>query len=90
MNLNLRQEWVRGCCLPIDIPAVFNRQDIHRFGSGLPVEDSKGPDSVGPDSIFLEFAFQRFDVEGMFCEVSDGVFDFVTRSGVEGCQIFEQ
>lgn len=69
INQNLTQNSARRDCLPIDIFAVFNRQDIQPPDSSFPVKDSIGPDSVGPDLIFVEFAFQRFAIEGMVSEV---------------------
>ena len=76
-------------CLPIDVFAVFDGEHVQPIGTDSAVEDAIGPNPVGPDLVLLEVAFQRFAVEGVLGEVTEGFFDSFSRGVVTIFEIFK-
>jgi hypothetical protein len=68
--------------LPIDVFAIFDGEHVQPIGTDSAVENAIGPDPVRPDLILLKVAFQRFAIEGMFSEVTEGFFDSFSRGVV--------
>lgn len=75
--------------LSIDVFAWFDGEHIQPLGSGSAVKNAIGPDPVGPDLLLLKVAFQRFTVEGVLGEVTDGFFDSFSRGVVTILEVFE-
>ncbi len=75
--------------LPIDVFAVFDGEHVQPFGTDSAVENAIGPDPVGPDLVFLEVTFQRFAVERVFGQVTEGFFDSFSRGVVTIFEIFK-
>ena len=76
--------------LPIDVFAVLEGEHVQPLGTDAAVENTIGPDSVGPALLFLKVAFQRFAVERMIGEVTEGFFDSFSRGGVTILKVFER
>jgi hypothetical protein len=76
--------------LPIDVFAWFGGEHVQPIGTDTAVEDAIGPDPVGPDLVFSEVTFQRFAVERVFGEVTEGFFDSFSRGVVTILEIFER
>ena len=54
--------WEQLPCLPIDVFAVFEGEDVQPLGTDTAVESAIGPDSVRPDLVLLKVV-QLFAVE---------------------------
>lgn len=78
---------VRAVTLPIDIFAVFDRQDVKPLGAGVPVEHPIRPHAVGPDLLLLELSFEWLAVERVLGKMAEGFLDFVFRHLVERLEI---
>ena len=76
--------------LPIDVFAVFDGEHVHPLGTDATVENAIGPDSVGPDLVLLKVAFQRFAIEGVLGEVTEGFLDSFSRGVVTILEVFER
>jgi hypothetical protein len=76
--------------LPIDVFPMFDGEHVQPLGTDTAVENTIGPDSVGPDLLFLKVAFQRFAVERMLGEVTEGFFDSFSRGVVTILEVFER
>ena len=76
--------------LPIDVFAVFEGEHVQPLRTDTAVEHAIRPDSVGTDLVFLEVTFQRFTVEGVFGEVTEGFFDSFSRGVVTALEVFER
>ena len=75
--------------LPIDVFAWFDGEHVQPLGTDTAVENAIGPDSVGPDLLFLKVTFQRFAIEGMLSEMTEGFFDSFSRGVVTILEVFE-
>lgn len=75
--------------LPIDVFAWFDGEHVQPLGTDTAVENAIGPDPVGPDLVFLEVTFQRFAVERVFGQVTEGFFDSFSRGVVTILEVFE-
>jgi hypothetical protein len=75
--------------LPIDVFAVFDGEYVQPIGPDSMVENAIGPDPVGPDLVLLKVAFQRFAVEGMLGQVTEGFFHSLSRGIVTIFEIFK-
>jgi len=75
--------------LPIDVFAGFDGEHVQPIRTDTAVENAIGPDSVRPDLVSLEVTFQRFAVEGVFGEVTEGFFDSFSRGVVTILEVFE-
>ena len=75
--------------LPIDVFAVFDGEHVQPLGTDSTVENAIGPDPVGPDLVLLKVTFQRFAVEGVFGEVTEGFFDSFSRGVVTILEVLE-
>ncbi|MBM2846491.1 MAG: hypothetical protein HW407_1803 [Bacteroidetes bacterium] len=75
--------------LPIDVFAVFHREQIQPIGTDSAVENAIGPDPVGPDLLFLKVAFERVAVERIIGEVTERFFDSLSRGVVTIFEIFK-
>ena len=69
---------------------MFDGEHVQPLGTDSTVEHAIGPDSVGPNLVFLEVAFERFAVEGVFGEVTEGFFDSFSRGVVTILEVFER
>ena len=76
-------------CLPIDVFTVFKGEHVQPLGTDTAIENAIGPDPVGPDLVLLEVAFQRFAVEGVLSEMTEGFFDSFSRGVVTIFEIFK-
>ena len=76
-------------CLPIDVFAWFDGEHVQPLGTDTAIENAIGPDPVGPDLVLLEVAFQRFAVEGVLSEMTEGFFDSFSRGVVTIFEIFK-
>ena len=76
--------------LPIDVFAVFDGEHVQPIGTDTAVENAIGPDPVGPDLLLLKVTFQRFAVEGVLGEVTEGFFDSFSRGVVTILEVFER
>ena len=72
-------------CLPIDVFAVFDGECIQPLETDTAVEHA-----VGPDLVFLEVTFQRFAVERVFGDVTEGFFDSFSRGVVTILEVFDR
>jgi hypothetical protein len=70
--------------------AVFEGEHVQPLGTDIAVENAIGPDPVGPDLFFLKVTFQRFAVERVFGEVTEGFFDSFSRGAVTILEVFER
>jgi hypothetical protein len=68
---------------------VFGGEHVQPIGTDSAVENAIGPDSVGPDLLFLKVAVQRFAIEGVLGEVTEGFFDSFSRGAVTILEVFE-
>ena len=75
--------------LPIDVFAMFDGEHVQPLGTDSTVENAIGPDSVRPDLVLLKVAFQRFAVERMIGQVTEGFFDSFSRGVVTIFEIFK-
>ena len=76
--------------LPIDVFAVFDGEHVQPTGTDSTVENAIGPDSVGPDLVLLKVVFQRFAVEGVLSEMTEGFFDSFSRGVVTILEVFDR
>ena len=76
--------------LPIDVFAVFDGEHVQPFRADSAVENTIGPNPVGPDLVLLKVAFQRFAIEGMLSEMTEGFFDSFSRGVVTILEVFER
>ncbi len=76
--------------LPIDVFAWFDGEHVQPLRTDTAVENAIGPDPVGPDLVLLKVAFQRFAVERVFGQVTEGFFDSFSRGVVTILKVFER
>ena len=69
---------------------MFEGEHIQPIRTDSTIEDAIGPDSVGPDLVLLNVTFQRFTVERVFGEVTEGFFDSFSRGVVTILEVFER
>jgi len=68
---------------------MFDGEHVQPLGANTAVEHAIGPDPVGPDLVLLKVAFQRFAVEGVLGEVTEGFFDSFSCGVVTILEVFE-
>jgi hypothetical protein len=76
-------------CLPIDVFAMFDGKHVQPLGTDTAIENAIGPDSVGPDLVLLKVTFQRFAIEGVLSEMTEGFFDSFSCRAVTTLEVFE-
>ena len=76
--------------LPIDVFAMFDGEYVQPLRADAAVKNTIGPDSVGPDLILLKVTFQRFAVEGVLSEMTEGFFDSFSRGVVTILEVFDR
>ena len=76
--------------LSIDVFAAFDGEYVQPFRVDAAVKNAIGPDSVGPDLLFLKVTFQRFAVEGVLSEMTEGFFDSFSRGVVTILEVFDR
>jgi hypothetical protein len=76
--------------LSIDIFAWFDGEHVQPLGTDTAVGNPIGPDSVGPELVFLEVTFQRFAVEGVLSEMTEGFFDSFSRGVVTILEVLDR
>ena len=76
--------------LPIDVFAVFEGEHVQPIRTDSAVEHAIGPDPVGPDLVLLKVTFQRFAIEGMLSEMTEGFFDSFSCGIVRILEVFER
>jgi hypothetical protein len=77
-------------CLPIDVFAMFDGEYVQPLRADAAVKNAIRPDSVGPDLILLKVTFQRFAVEGVLSEMTEGFFDSFSRGVVTILEVFDR
>lgn len=76
--------------LPIDVFAVFDGEHVQPFGTDTAVANTIGPDPVGADLILLKLTFQRFAIERVFSQVTEGFFDSFSRGVITILEVLER
>ena len=89
LKLVIRYEQAGPFRLPIDVFARFDGEHFQPIRTDAAVENAIGPDPVGPDLILLKVAFQRFAIEGVLGEVTEGFFDSFSCGVVTILEVFE-
>lgn len=75
--------------LPIDVFALFDGEHVQPLGTDTAVKNAIGPDPVGAELLLLKVAFQRFTIERMLSEMTEGFFDSFSRGVVTMFEVFK-